>query len=670
MRAIRRDLAIWGALAALLIAAVWGSFLVTSRAVNELLRQDAQTEGEAWARYLAANVKDLGAIVAGERPSDASMAFFEKAERVGDVFLYKVYAPSGTLRLSSHEPDEIDPHAESIVAHNPEASAAVLAGHTVVEVKDGEHEDEEEEEEEAGIGDFPDFYSEAYVPVKIGGRVVGIMEAYVDQSAKRTAFHARIGGLAASLAAIIAVAFALPACGFTWRTRQKRAAELRAEFLAKHDPLTEILNRAQFMRFLDEAIRFGGPIAVHVIDIVRFKDVNDAEGPATGDEILKQIARRLQTLSGRSDLVARLGGDEFAIAEVLKSAGQATRTARHVLGALSEPFRVDGRELAVSFCLGSAVTPAHGRDAAGLLRNVEIAVNHSSNEGPGTRSLFRPEMDAELHTRRQLEAMLRDALANDGFELQYQPIARSRDFGLAGFEALLRLPKPDGTYIPPTTFVPLAERLGLISEIGLWVLRTACNVAVEWPRQLTVSVNLSPRQFEDGFLAGHVARALEASGLDPRRLELEITEGLLLSDADSVMQQLRDLKALGVGIAMDDFGTGYSSLNYLWRFPFGKLKIDQSFVRALGGDDPHVSSVVQAIVALGQSLGMTITAEGVETEAQALFLRRAGCDLLQGFYLGRPLPQGRLAGAILKDFRAKVPAEPQAPRVTARTAVP
>ena len=334
-----------------------------------------------------------------------------------------------------------------------------------------------------------------------------------------------------------------------------------------------------------------------------------------------------------------------------------TKTAHRIIDALGETFRLSDRDVEISVCVGSAVAPAHGDDAAGLLKNAETALSHAKHQGSASRSLFRPEMDAELQAQRELEAMLRKAIANETFELVFQPIYRAADRRLAGFEALLRLPKGGGGHISPTVFVPMAERLGLISEIGDWVIRRACEVAAEWPSQLTIAVNLSPVQFADGHIADRVRKALNASGLAASQLELEITEGLLLSDTESIMRQLTELKALGVRIAMDDFGTGYSSLGYLWRFPFDKLKIDQSFTRALGKGDRHLASVIDAIVALGRSLGMTITAEGVETEEQAEFLRHVGCHLLQGFHLGRPMALERVAGEILQDFRSAIPKE-------------
>jgi diguanylate cyclase (GGDEF)-like protein len=642
MTAPRRDLLLAAALVGFLVAAVWAGAMVSSRTVDHLLRNDAEAEGEAWARYLAASVTDLDRIVAGEAPTPESMSFFERAQKVGNVFLYKIFDRNGGLRLASNELEKVGSSSASLPVHNPHAAEVVLRGEIEVEAEEGTPPNR------------PAYYSEAYVPVVKDGKIVGIVEVYVDQSAKRAAFRSEVAGAALALGAIIAAAFGLPALGFYWRTREKRQADTRADFLANHDSLTSLLNRSRFMHDLDQALALRCEVALHYIDINRVREINDTLGQAAGDEILRQAARRLQTLSDKRDLLARLGGDEFALAHVVREPREVSQRAQQILRALAETVQIGDRDIDTSANVGSAVSPVHGKGAAALLKSADIALTHAKGEGPGLRSLFRQEMDAELRARRELETELRRAVANDGFELHFQPIRRSEDERLTGFEALLRLPQKDGGQISPAVFIPLAERLGLISGIGDWVIRRACAIAATWPNGMTVAVNMSPVQFRDGTLVGKVKAALTESGLAADRLDLEITEGLLLSDVDSVMRQLADLRAIGVRIAMDDFGTGYSSLSYLWKFPFDKLKIDQSFTRALGGhDDAHLSSVIRAIVALGRSLGMTITAEGVETAEQAEFLKRVGCDELQGFHLGRPKPLENLPAEILRDFESR-----------------
>ncbi|MGQ7793127.1 putative bifunctional diguanylate cyclase/phosphodiesterase [Faunimonas sp. B44] len=639
MRASRGDLLLAAGLVASLIVAVAAAVTVTAYTIDRLLAQDARAEGESWARYLADNVQDLAAIAAGSTPSPESASFFEKARHVGDVFLYKIFDAEGQLRLASDRLDEAGHAAEAIPVHNPTAAATVLSGEPVIEAKAGTPPHR------------PRYYAEAYVPVLQAGRTLGIVEVYVDQSAKRAAFRADLASAAFALSAIVAAAFGLPAFGLYWRTREKHQSDQRAEFLAHHDPLTGLSNRATFVAQLEAALASSERVAVHCLDLDRFKEVNDGVGHVVGDELLRAVAQRMRGLAGPDDIVARLDGDEFAIASVETATGAPGPFARRLVSTLSEPYFLVDQRIDVSVCAGTAVAPQDGADAATLMKNADIALRHAKADGRRAHHLFRPEMDAELQARRQLELTLKRALHQDGFELHFQPFHRASDDGLAGFEALLRLPRRDGGYIPPDVFVPVAERMGLIGAIGAWVLTRACEVAARWPQHLTVAINLSPMQFQDGRLGERVREALALSGLPAHRLELEITEGLLLSDSAAVLSQLADVKALGVRIAMDDFGTGYSSLSYLWKFPFDKLKIDQSFVRALGSDD-HVTSVVEAIVALGRSLHMTVTAEGVETEGQRECLHRLGCDLLQGYFLGRPASIHDLPGLILTDFRA------------------
>jgi diguanylate cyclase (GGDEF)-like protein len=664
MSASRRDILLGIGLVAFLALAVWAAAALTSGTISKLLALDAETEASSWSRYLAANVADLPSIVKGAAPSPESRDFFERAQKVGDVFLYKIYDPDGQLRLSSDALQKIGSQSESIEVHNPAVAQAVLSGRAVVEVRGGE--DEEDEEEEGGAEPIgiarPAFYSEAYVPVVVAGRTIGIVETYVDQSVKHTAFRSRVAGALLTLAAIIACAYAVPAVGFYLRTRQKRQADSRAEFLAKHDALTGLFNRVRFMRDLDQALSPKCPVVVHCIDIDRFREMNDAYGHTCGDEILKQVARRLQTLSGKSDLLARLDGDEFALAQVISDEQEIDAFSRRLSLALSEPYHLRDQDIEATASVGTAVAPGHGDSAETLIKNAEMALSHSQSEGLGGRSIFRPEMDAELRTQRELESQLKRAVAEGGFELHFQPIHRAADTRLVGFEALLRLPAGPNGHVSPAVFVPLLERLGLIAAAGEWVLRRACTVAATWPAHLMISVNLSPAQFTAGDIASVTKDELARSGLAAERLELEITEGLLLSQSPATMAQLEGLKALGVRVAMDDFGTGYSSLNYLWRFPFDKLKIDQSFVRGLDSRDEHLPSVIRAIIALGRSLGMIITAEGVETAAQAEFLQQAGCDLLQGFYLGRPQPVENLPGLILRDALSSGGPEPRLAR--------
>jgi predicted signal transduction protein with EAL and GGDEF domain len=338
----------------------------------------------------------------------------------------------------------------------------------------------------------------------------------------------------------------------------------------------------------------------------------------------------------------------LAQAEVrkLEDAEQCARLIRLAVGA---PLTAGAHQITTTVSVGTAIFPQHGGNVAEMTKAADLALYTAKSDGRDMCRMYHPDMDAALQIRQKIEKALRRAVAAESFTLHFQPIVRAEEKKLLGFEVLLRLESETGEEIPPTAFIPIAEGMGLISQIGSWVIKKACKAAIEWPDYLTVSVNMSPRQFENGELCAIVADALRESGLAPHRLELEITEGLLVADTEGVMTQLRQLKALGVLIAMDDFGTGYSSLSYLWRFPFDKLKIDRSFMEVLVDGDEHVGNILNTIVSLGRTLNLKVTAEGVETQEQADFLKGLNCDQLQGYHFGRPMPESDIAAVILKD---------------------
>jgi diguanylate cyclase (GGDEF)-like protein len=331
----------------------------------------------------------------------------------------------------------------------------------------------------------------------------------------------------------------------------------------------------------------GGSVAVHFIDLDRFKKVNDTLGHDGGDFLLKTAAERLRSVTRVGDVVARLGGDEFVVVQTgVSSKDQADDLARRLTSAVTAPMKFRGQSIIAAVSVGVALAPEDGDDPERLLKSADLAMYKAKADGRNCIRFFQPEMDAELLARSKLEATIRDAVLHDRFELHYQPLFEMTERRLTGFEALIRLPAEDGILIPPLVFIPVAEELQLIERIGAWALRAACRTAVTWPGNLTVAVNLSPAQFLPG-LAGSisdiVAAALKDAGLAAHRLELEITETLLLGDSGAIMAELQTLKAMGVAIVMDDFGTGYSSLSYLWRFPFDKIKIDRCFMQGVEG---------------------------------------------------------------------------------------
>jgi diguanylate cyclase (GGDEF)-like protein len=425
--------------------------------------------------------------------------------------------------------------------------------------------------------------------------------------------------------------------------------EAKIAHMAHHDGLTDLPNRVLFREELDGAlarVRRGQQLSVLCLDLDRFKAVNDTLGHPIGDGLLKAVAERLLNVTRESDIVARLGGDEFAILQVgLEKPDEATVLAERIIKSLSKPFEIDGHQLAIGTSIGIAVAPSDSEEADQLLKLADMALFRAKRDGRGTYRFFQPEMDAEMQSRRALELDLRKALANGEFELYYQPLVNIQANRVTGLEALLRWHQPERGTVLPNDFIPLAEEIGLIGEIGAWVLKEACAEAAKWPADVRLAVNLSPVQFKGGTLVLHVLAALEHSGLPADRLELEITERVMLHDAESTLATLHDLRALGLRIAMDDFGTGYSSVSYLRKFPFDRIKIDQSFVQDLP-DQADAVAIVQALAGLGSSLGMSTTAEGVESIEQLAKLRAEGCTEVQGYFFSPAKPASEIAGLL------------------------
>jgi diguanylate cyclase (GGDEF)-like protein/PAS domain S-box-containing protein len=421
---------------------------------------------------------------------------------------------------------------------------------------------------------------------------------------------------------------------------RRKTDEARISFLANHDALTKLSNRVYFREQVELAVELAGRgvgFAVHCLDLDGFKSVNDTLGHPVGDQVLIEVAERLSVCVRETDVVARLGGDEFAVLQMgLTGPEDAVDLARRVLSSISCPFAIDDHHVVIGTSIGTSIAPDDGTHPDGLLKNADIALYRAKKEGRGNHRLFEPEMDAQLQDRRILELDLRVALANNQFELFYQPIVNVDSKRIMAFEALLRWHHPRRGMVSPATLIPLAEETGLIVPIGEWILQQACRDAATWPDHIAVAVNLSPVQFKSRALERAVMQALASAGLSGARLELEITEGVLLQNGEATLAILRRLRALGVQISMDDFGTGYSSLSYLRSFPFDKIKIDQSFVQDLG-KKPHAAAIVRAIVGLGEALQMTVIAEGVETLEQFAMLQAENCAEAQGYLFARPL---------------------------------
>jgi len=444
-----------------------------------------------------------------------------------------------------------------------------------------------------------------------------------------------------------------------------REAQERISRLAHFDVLTQLPNRLSFLQTLskawaDHCETEAGGCAVLCLDLDYFKGVNDSLGHPVGDALLIEVAERLRGCVGDIGLVARLGGDEFAVVIAPAPAPQALGyLARSIVESLSLPYEIKGHNVLIGASVGIAIAPVDAADPDSLLKNADLALYRAKGDGRGAYQFFELSMDVIAQERRALEMDLRAALKNDELKVFFQPLIDTSDHGVTGFEALLRWQHPRRGLVPPGDFIECAEQWGLIGKIGEWVLGEACKQAAGWPAPLTVAVNLSPNQFASGDLVGQVERALKESGLAPSRLELEITEGLLLHDTARTMDQLTALKALGVKIAMDDFGTGYSSLAYLWRFPFDKIKLDRSFVAEMG-DNSAITDIVRTITLLGQTLKLKVTAEGVETADQVRMLGEMHCDHFQGFLFGRPMPVSDIPNFLLSDLARRMRRESNA----------
>lgn len=510
----------------------------------------------------------------------------------------------------------------------------------------------------AGIAKVPRPYLNMSAPIYDSGTVVGQV---IISRTLRDALTAT--------AAIFAISATLAAAAFivlrTLPLRLLKAATDRASFLASHDPLTGLPNRSLFNEWLSRSVRdvdrSKGNMAVLCLDLDHFKEVNDILGHAAGDELLRQVTARATAALRRNDILARLGGDEFAIIQQhFDQPTGATKLSQRLIADLSKPFDLDGNEVLIGVSIGIAVRdgkhPGSSDDGQTLLRQADLALYKAKMDGRGAFRFFEERMNDKLVSRKRMEADLRQAIFRNELKLHYQPQIELNTNRIKGVEALIRWYHNERGLIGPDEFIGLAEETGLIVSIGEWVIREACRQAKDWP-ELSFAVNVSPVQFRQGNLLETVRNALQDAGADPARLELEITEGVLLNNTDQTIDMLIALQAMGVRIAMDDFGTGYSSLSYLRRFPFDKIKIDKSFITDLG-TSADADSIIEAVISLGASMGMTSNAEGVETADQVELLRQRGCNEVQGFFYSVPVPSESV-GELMSDWEWSKKAERQ-----------
>jgi diguanylate cyclase (GGDEF)-like protein len=460
-------------------------------------------------------------------------------------------------------------------------------------------------------------------------------------------------GIISSALALISIVISLSVFRATLSELDQRVL-----FLAHHDELTGLRNRNSFMSDTMKAISLSAghsdKVALHVIDLDNFKSINDTRGHPAGDKVLRRAADVLKASLPPKASVARFGGDEFVVLQPnVLTPGDAEEFALLIVNQMRQGLEIDGISVRTTVSIGSAVSSSVENNAERLMQAADIALYAAKAAGRDQASMFSEQIALQLHEVQHIEREVRRGLAEQAFFLEFQPQYDVTGKTLHGFEALLRLKDENGHAISPADFIPAAERLKLIHDIGRWVLGEACMIAATWPDHLILAVNLSSQQFGANFITNEIGDALRASGLPSHRLQVEITESILLKDSKEVIQELQTIRSLGVSVAMDDFGTGYSSLSYLWQFPIDKLKIDKSFITALGNGDLQALNVLRTVIVLGHSLGMKVTAEGVETQVQADTLTALNCDEIQGYLYGRPMPVGDVNILLMKTLVAK-----------------
>ncbi|MCV3270236.1 putative bifunctional diguanylate cyclase/phosphodiesterase [Roseobacter sinensis] len=594
--------------------------------VQQAVSRDAVNKALHWGGYMSARVPDLQRLIATGVPTDEQMNAIRQIRQVGDVFRFKLFDAQGRLVLISDESFISDPKGIA-TEFDPEPRQVVDTRIAMVDVYDGTEKP-----------DRPDLYAEAYVPlIDEEGSVYGVVEVYVDETMTRQYFTDSFQSFGVIVSMLSAILFLVPAAGYGMQRSLTQRSRSEAEYLAKFDALTGLLNRAEFTPRAKAMIVEKELSALLFLDADKFKSINDTHGHAVGDSYLEQIGRNLTAATEPTDLIARFGGDEFVVALRATDTETVVRRVRKILTLCSEPLQIDNRTLASSVSIGVSL-PEPGTDLDEALAQADAALYHAKSAGRNQYALYDDDMGRVIRRRNLIERRLKGASKRNEFTLEYQPLVSGEDLELVGYEALMRLRLRDGTPISPGEFIPIAEEIGLIDDIGAWVLQEATRTVADLPGTPKVAINLSVAQFRSGRLPELVADALSASGLPADRLELEITESLLLDDDTTIGFQIDALQDMGVWIAMDDFGTGFSSLGYLWKYGFDRIKIDRSFVAGLSDNPERSLEIIETVIMLGRRLGIEVTAEGVETKAQCEMLSKLGCDVLQGFLFGAPAP--------------------------------
>lgn len=616
---------------------LFGVSLLMERAVNSIIRTDAEHSAARWAEHFDAVLPDLESLRANGALTEAQQDVVDSAMSYSGVFSFLVFDTGGMLVYSS-DYGVVDSSEELSFDRGAFDVATTRQPHFNIVQR-------EQRSGQASV------YVHAYVPaLNEDGEPMGVISLYLEKTKHADAFRTIMNWIGLVLPLLSAALYAVPSAAFLAMREKALARARRAARLSRFDQLTGALNRYSMSlesRSVFANRRSGSLTGVIYLDVDKFKSVNDEFGHEFGDAFLRHIASILTESVRPADLVGRMGGDEFVVTLPEIKPTNMAHIGQQILIAARQPFEYNGTTIKSSVSMGYilADTSIEAKDA---LRAADLALYHAKSTGRDSFVEYFPALDTAMIRRREVEARMREAVEKDEFETYFQPITKPADNSVLGFETLLRLKSRDGVPISPAEFIPIAEETGMIHDIGYLTLRNAMITAKTWPDHIFVSVNLSPAQFSRGTLIDYVSKYLEKFDFPAHRLELEVTEGLLMSDEQSVSDQLVGLKSLGVSIAMDDFGTGYSSLGYLWKYDFDKLKIDQVFLEGLDFDQDRYREIIETIVILGHKMGMSVTVEGVESQAQADILGTLNCDHYQGFLFGKPMPADETLAAIAR----------------------
>lgn len=604
---------------------VVGTWLLLNRTVDRVVEKEAEASAISWVDYFRSRLGNVESLITTGTPDEEQSLTIDSAVEFGEVFRFKLFRPNGTIAMVSDE-YKFKQEGSSLTDVNTKALNVFKTGNSFIVTGDGRQKDNR-----------PDIYVEAYVPITNSlGERIGVVEVYVDQTEMAASLVGGFSWTLLFLPAFCALLYLVPTLALLRKRATSRIAITKAKNIANFDALTGLHNRRSFKNSAGPYFSKHRTIGTLFIDIDDFKQINDEYSHEGGDAFLCSVGLALKNEFGDNAIFARFGGDEFVACIGDITPEELETVAQGVLASVSKGVSHKGSTIIGHVSIGLNVDSSD-KPLSDMLHAADTALYKSKDKGKNTITLFSDELSKESERQRKLEKLLRSAVDGTGLELYFQPINQPDSNKILGFESLLRLKDEEGTIILPDEFIPMAERLGVIEEIGKWVFCQAVSSAKKWPNNIFVSVNLSNVQFKSGDLVSFLKGLLLEHNFPASRLEIEVTESLVVGDDASTQKQLAEIKSWGVSIAMDNFGVGYSSLEYLWKHDFDRLKIDRSFLMGYKQDPEKLKKLIESVVEMGHDTNMYVTVEGVENEAHIEILKGMGCDQLQGYYFGKPM---------------------------------